>query len=116
MKVVKMSNQKILNHVNNIGGIMDVRLPVKVSYALNKNRKTILEAHSCFLEEYTKLEQEYPDNGDEFKNKCKELLSIENEVPVHTVEESLLKEATHDLNLNVFVALEFMLEEQKNEQ
>lgn len=116
MNTVKMTNQEILNHVNNIGGIMDFRLPVKVSYALNKNRKAILEAHNCFLEEYTKLQQEYPGGGDELENKCKELLSIENDVPVHTVEESLLKETNHDLSLNVFIALEFMLEEQTNEQ
>lgn len=116
MNTVKMTNQEILNHVNNIGGIMDFRLPVKVSYALNKNRKGILEAHNCFLEEYNKLQQEYPDGGDELEKKVNELLSIENEVPVHTVEESHLKEANHDLSLNVFIALEFMLEEQKNEQ
>ncbi|WP_339619130.1 hypothetical protein [Eubacterium sp.] len=43
-------------------------------------------------------------------------MSIENEVPVHTVNESLLEEANHDLSQNVFIALEFMMEEQTNEQ
>ena len=116
MNTIKMTNQEILNHVNNIGSIMDFRLPAKVSYALNKNRKAILEAHNCFLEEYAKLQQEYPVGGDEFEKEVEELLSVENEVPVHTVNESLLEEANHDLSLNVFIALEFMLEEQTNEQ
>lgn len=111
MNTVKMTNQEILNHVNNIGGIMDFRLPAKVSYALNKNRKAILEEHNCFLEEYTKLQEEYPKGGNEFEKEVEELLSIENEVPVHKVKESLLNEATHDLSQNVFIALEFMLEE-----
>ncbi|CAK7008676.1 MAG: hypothetical protein EUB_01606 [Eubacterium sp.] len=43
MKTIKMTNQEIINHVNNIGGIMDVRLPRKVAYALNKNRKALLK-------------------------------------------------------------------------
>lgn len=116
MKTVKMTNQEIINHVNNIGGIMDVRLPGKVSYALNKNRKAILEELNCYFEEYNKLVDEYPQKGDKFEKEVEELLGIENEVPVRTVNESLLEEANHDLSQNVFITLEFMLEEQTNEQ
>lgn len=116
MKTVKMTNQDIINHVINIGGITEVWLPTKVSYALNKNRKALLEEYHCYCEEYAKLQKEYPKGGDEFDKSTEELLSIENDVRIYTIQESLLEEATHDLSLNVFIALEFMLEEQTNEQ
>ena len=46
MKTVKMTNQEIINHINQIGEIIAVRLPAKASYALNKNRKAFLR-HIC---------------------------------------------------------------------
>lgn len=112
MKTVKMTNQEIINHINNIGGIMDVRLPVKASYALNKNRKAFIKEYDCYFEEFTKLQEEYPGGGDTYQKELIDLLSIESDVPIHTVPEAILETATHDLSLEVFQALEFMLEEE----
>lgn len=111
MNTVKMTNQEIINHINQISEITDVRLPAKASYALNKNRKTFIKEYDCYFEEFTKLQEEYPDGGDAYQKELIDLLSIENDVPVHTVPEAILETATHDLSLEVFQALEFMLEE-----
>lgn len=111
MNTVKMTNQEIINHINKIGDIIDVRLPAKASYALNKNRKTFIKEYDCYFEEFTKLQEEYPDGGDTYQKELIDLLSIENDVPVHTVPEAILETATHDLSLEVFQTLEFMLEE-----
>ncbi|WP_392889137.1 hypothetical protein [Eubacterium limosum] len=110
MKTVKMSNQEIINHINQISEIIAVRLPAKVSYALNKNRKTFIKDYDCYFEEFTKLQEEYPEGGDAYQKELIDLLSIENDVPIHTVAEAILETATHDLSLEVFQALEFMLE------
>lgn len=111
MNTVKMTNQEIINHINQIGEIIAVRLPAKASYALNKNRKTFVKEYDCYFEEFTKLQEEYPEGGETYQKELIELLSIENDVPIHTVPEALLETATHDLSLEVFQALEFMLEE-----
>lgn len=111
MNTVKMTNQEIVNHINQIGEIIAVRLPAKASYALNKNRKTFVKEYDCYFEEFTKLQEEYPEGGETYQKELIELLSIENDVPIHTVPEALLETATHDLSLEVFQALEFMLEE-----
>lgn len=112
MNTVKMTNQEIINHINQIGEIVDVRLPAKASYALNKNRKTFIKEYDCYFEEFTKLQEEYPDGGDTYQKELIDLLSIESDVPIHTVPETILETATHDLSLEVFQALEFMLEEE----
>lgn len=106
-----MTNQDIVNHINQIGKIIDVCLPAKASYALNKNRKTLIKEYDCYFEEFTKLQEEYPEGGDAYQKELVDLLSIENEVPIHTVPEAILETATNDLSLEVFQALEFMLEE-----
>lgn len=111
MNIVKMTNQEIVNHINQIGEIIAVRLPAKASYALNKNRKTFIKEYDCYFEEFTKLQEEYPEGGETYQKELIELLSIENDVPIHTVPEALLETATHDLSLEVFQALEFMMEE-----
>lgn len=111
MKTIKMTNQEIINRINQIGEIIDVRLPAKASYALNKNRKTLIKEYDCYFEEFTKLQEEYPDGGDTYQKELIDILSIENDVPIHTVPEDILETATHDLSLEVFQALEFMLEE-----
>lgn len=111
MKTVKMTNQEIINHINNIGGIMDVRLPVKASYALNKNRKAFIKEYDCYFEEFTKLQKAYPVGGEAYQKELIDLLSVENDIPVHAVPEAILETATQDLSLEVFQALEFMLEE-----
>lgn len=112
MNTVKMTNQEIINHINQIGEIITVHLPAKASYALNKNRKTFIKEYDCYFEEFTKLQEEYPDGGDAYQKELIDLLSIENDVPIHTVPETILETATHDLSLEVFQALEFMLEEE----
>ena len=112
MNTVKMTNQEIITHINQIGEIIAVRLPAKASYALNKNRKTFIKEYDCYFEEFTKLQEEYPDGGDTYQKELIDLLSIESDVPIHTVPEAILETATHDLSLEVFQALEFMLEEE----
>jgi hypothetical protein len=112
MKTIKMTNQEIINHINQIGEIISVRLPSKASYALNKNRKTFIKEYDCYFEEFTKLQEEYPEGGDAYQKELVDLLSIESEIPVHCVPETILETATHDLSLEVFQALEFMLEEE----
>lgn len=111
MNTIKMTNQEIINHINQISEIIDVRLPAKASYALNKNRKAFIKEYDCYFEEFTKLQEEYPDGGDTYQKELIDLLSIENDVPIHSVPEAILETATHDLSLEVFQALEFMLEE-----
>ncbi|MBS4857169.1 hypothetical protein [Eubacterium callanderi] len=111
MNTVKMTNQEIINHINQIGEIIAVRLPAKASYALNKNRKTFIKEYDCYFEEFTKLQEEYPEGGDAYQKELIDLLSIENDVSIHSVPETILETATHDLSLEVFQALEFMLEE-----
>lgn len=112
MNTIKMTNQEIINHINQIGEIIAVRLPAKASYALNKNRKAFIKEYDCYFEEFTKLQEEYPEGGDAYQKELIDLLSIESEVPLHTVPEVILETATHDLSLEVFQALEFMLEEE----
>lgn len=109
-------NHALVGRLNKITEMSTIRLPAKVSYALQKNRKALYKEYECYYEELTKLQEQYPDAGEEYNKELAELLNIEVDVPIHKVSEDLLENARDDLSLDVFDTLEFMFEDVQEEK
>lgn len=108
-----MKNVNLLNFVNNIGPLASKKLPIKLSYAINKNYRASVDALKIYEEERLKLIEEY--EGDELNEKIIELLEVETETPIYKVSLEVIEkvdEANYDrLTLQELDLLEFMIEE-----
>ncbi|AJA50050.1 hypothetical protein CPAST_c40210 [Clostridium pasteurianum DSM 525 = ATCC 6013] len=98
---MKISNQKLLEDIQKLGGVAQKQLPVKVSYAISKNISKIESELKIYDKERQKLIEKYGEKDEQgkvvadekgqikFKDKdswdkdIKALLDIENEIDIH---------------------------------
>ena len=124
-----LSNQQIINTLNNIGVITAKAMPVKVSYAISKNITKLEKEIETYSKEREKLLQECGKKDDKgefvvredgnifieeakvstWNNGVNELLVIENEVEIHKFNISALE--TVDMTVEEIKTIEFMIEE-----
>ena len=109
-----MKNIEIISHIN---GLQDVitrhakdRLPVKLSYSINKNHKRLMEEYRSYEEEYNKLDDKSKEMGESGpSSELKELLEID--VEVDLVKVSINEIRSDILTYEDISILDFMLDE-----
>lgn len=102
-----ISNLEIINHLNNISKFVDTEnksnralLSAKGEYAINRNKKTLLEAYKVYEEALGKIK----DN----KEEVEKLLELEVEIEdLRYISEDDFRDG---ITANVIIALEFMTE------
>ena len=126
---MKLSNEKIVNIINSIGGLSTKQLPVKASYAISKNILKLEKEIKTYNSEREKLLDKYAEKDDEGKrvvndtgniiidkqyvekwNKdIRELLDIEIEIDVHKFNISVLDGC--NISTQELMLIDFMIEE-----
>lgn len=128
--MIKVTNREMESNVNILRKLSNMKLPVKVSYAIAKNINTIDKELKVFISERDKLIKEYaikdehgnpkvennqylfPDGKEEECNsKYAELLDIEVELQLREINIDDLINSNVDLTPNDMLELEFMLKE-----
>ncbi|WP_455794018.1 hypothetical protein [Clostridium butyricum] len=128
--MIKVTNREMESKVNILRKLSNMKLPVKVSYAIAKNINTIDKELKVFISERDKLIKEYaikdehgnpkvennqylfPDGKEEECNsKYAELLDIEVELQLREINIDDLINSNVDLTPNDMLELEFMLKE-----
>lgn len=128
--MIKVTNREMESKVNILRKLSNMKLPVKVSYAIAKNINTIDKELKVFISERDKLIKEYaikdehgnpkaennqylfPDGKEEECNsKYAELLDIEVELQLREINVDDLINSNVDLTPNDMLELEFMLKE-----
>lgn len=131
---MKLTNAEIATHFRNITDIINRRekYPVKFSFALLKNYRTmepenrgIEEARNRLLDEYnvkdahgipkylsTGMIEIAPEYAEEWEKSMQELLAIEVDIPIHTIPEAVLEESGIAIEPTVLYDCGFMLEEE----
>lgn len=113
---MKMKNSEIINTINNLYNFVkkDISLPVRISYAVNKNIKKLTSEYETYDLERTRIMDQYDSKTDEEKKeaneKLGELLNIETDVDVHKIMYCDIEQCVN-LSVNDVAALEFMIEE-----
>lgn len=128
--MTKVTNRELESKVSTLRKLSNMKLPVKISYAIAKNIKEIDKELNIFLEEKMKLIKEYalkdehgnpkvkdnqyifPDGKEEECNsKYAELLDIEVELNLREVNADDLINSEVELTANELMEIEFMLNE-----
>ncbi|WP_455797564.1 hypothetical protein [Clostridium butyricum] len=128
--MIKVTNREMESKVNILRKLSNMKLPVKVSYAIAKNINTIDKELKVFISERDKLIKEYaikdehgnpkvennqylfPDGKEEECNsKYAELLDIEVELQLREINIDDLINSNVDLTPNDMLEFEFMLKE-----
>ena len=127
---ITLTNNKIYIYAMRIKEFCDERaetlMPAKCSFYIYKNLNTLVEMASCIdkarqniLEKYGNEQSEAmfnisPENRESAQEELNDLSQIEQEVDIHYIN---LKDIEHiDLSLKQISNIEFMLEEEKEEE
>ena len=128
---LKLSNERIVNTINVLGELNNVKLPVKVAYAITKNINRINIELKPYNEERGKLIDKYGEKDKEGKLKIDEfgnipikkehiedwnkdmakLLSIENEIDIHMINLDDLLNSNYNISPAELTAIDFMIAE-----
>lgn len=102
----KMKNIEMVNAVNALSSFVakDKVVPVKLSFAISSNIKTLIRE----LEPYEEVRQKLI-GKESVENQFKELCETEVDVNLRTVSTDLLEDV--EMSTKDYLALEFMLEE-----
>lgn len=121
---MKMKNIEIINVIKAVNDFVgkDKEIPVKVSYAITKNVKSLMQEIEAYEKEREKIvaaceeamaeledEQKKKKCEDERNCKIKELLEIEVEVNIHKIPFEVLENCSN-LTTKDLLALDFMIE------
>ena len=124
-----LSNERIVNTINTLGGLSNAKLPVKVAYAITKNINKINSELKAYNEEKAKLIDKYAEKDKEGKLKTDEygnvtlkeeyiqewnrdmaeLLSIENEIDIHMIHLDDLLNSNYTISPAELTAIDFMI-------
>lgn len=112
-----MKNSEIVNGLNGLIFLAESgkEFPVKVSYAIAKNLRTLRDAYAIYEVEMKKITNNIEDATDEQKKeaeeKLQELLAIENDdVKIHKVTYEDLQ-GCGNMSVKEMTSIEFMMEE-----
>lgn len=101
---MKISNEKLANSINVLSKLINMELPIKLSYALSKNITKIDRELEAYNKERQKLIEKYGEKDEEgklktkedgtinildidnFNKDLKEILEIETEVDIHLID------------------------------
>ena len=110
--IKKITNQEIVNLLNSILALASVELPVRVTYALKKNHRKLVTEYKDYEAQLDEIREKYPklDDDENFNQAVKELLSLENEIDIYTIDESIFESGDFKITAAQLETLEFMIE------
>lgn len=106
---MKLKNREIINIINQLESVnkAGIQMPGQIGYTMKQNKKRLLTEYSAYEESLNAIEADK--DSPEWQEQVTDLLNAEAEVPIATVDPSLLFAKDYDPVL--FEALDFMLEE-----
>lgn len=129
---MKIKNSQIVGILNGIGEVKKKRLPVKVGFAINKNLSAMQGSIESYEAERQKIMDKYCEKDDQgnlrvegkeyvladreaYAAEMRELLTIENEISIHTVSMNEIEKCDSEkfdaVSPDDLSLLEFMIEE-----
>lgn len=128
---MKLTNERILNDANGLGQLTQIKLPIKVSYAIAKNIAKIQSVLKIYNDEKQKLIDQYSIKGEDGKNligednkitiqkefladwskDIKELNEIENEIDIHKFNINSLENGNYEMSAGEIMLIDYMIEE-----
>lgn len=128
---MKLTNRKIVNDSNFLGGLIHKQLPVKISYAISKNISKIERELEIYNKERQKLLDKYCVKDEEGKNlidennqlkiadehidnwnkDLNELLDIEVDIDIYKFNESDLLNSNCEMTVSELMLIDYMIEE-----
>jgi hypothetical protein len=118
---IKIKNFELINMINGLNKFVgkDMPLPVRVSYAVNKNIKKLFGEYKIYDKERLKIMDGYEKKSKEEKREADErlaeLLNIETEVDVHNITTDDVL-SCNMLSVNDIAGLGFMTKEETAEE
>ncbi len=118
---MKIKNFELINMINGLNKFVgkDMPLPVRVSYAINRNIKKLVDEYKTYDEERTKIMDGYEEKTKEEKREADEklaqLLNIKTEVDIHNITTDDIF-SCNMLSVNDIEALGFMTKEETAEE
>lgn len=112
---MKLNYEKIVRFVNVSNGMVGKKLPLKLSFALKRNRQLASEAVKPYNEELKNILKEHEDDEEGAAKMIEDLLAEEVDLNIKTVSEEVIEKTETDgfdkLTLGELEAIEFMTEE-----
>lgn len=109
---MKIKNIEIINRINALGVLVELPLPVQLTYAIRKNARKLEAEYKDYFEALTALKKKYKDDKEspDYTKELNELLNIEVEIDFHMVPETIFDVGEFDISLQQMAALDFMIE------
>jgi len=112
MKVI-LTNQGVIDIVNSLSKISQLKLPIKLSYAIAKTLQKLEDTYKPYDKEKTKIDVKYPGEGNakgiNWANEINELLLLTNEVDIDTIVFSDLEYDTEKYDVIPFCDVKALL-------
>lgn len=124
---MKLSNVTLANSLQRLNDILQRPLPIRVSYAINKNKNKLESELKTYNTERDKLVEKHsikdkngktivdeknqmtPQNKNDWNKDMQELLMIENDIDIHKFKIEQLD--GYDMSVNDIIAIEYMIED-----
>lgn len=122
---VKITNKQAVETINTLAGMMDKKLPRKLSFAVGKNLEALqAQIYKPYEKEMQRIAKEYEvldENGNQkvdaynraiykdryaYQDTMNELLEIENEFDMHTIKEEVLEQCEKEEKWTVLTVKE----------
>lgn len=122
---VKITNKQAVEMINTLAGMMDKKLPRKLSFAVGKNLEALqAQIYKPYEKEMQRIAKEYEvldENGNQkvdaynrtiykdryaYQDTMNELLEIENEFDMHTIKEEVLEQCEKEEKWTVMTVKE----------
>ena len=113
-----MKNIEIINQINAMEVLADLSLPVRMTYAIQKNLKKLEVEYQDYYQILAEIEKKYKDEegkiindkSTEYGKELGELLSIEVDIEFHMLPTTIFESVDFDITLQQMKCLDFMIE------
>ncbi len=112
---MKISNKQLVTFINTTNGMVNKTLPLKLSFALKRNRQLADDAVKPYNEEIAKIAQTYKDDIQKANELVNQLLKEYINLEIKTVTMDVIDKTEEDgfdaLTLGELEAIDFMIED-----
>lgn len=107
-----MKNIELVNHLNGLFELSNVEFPVQLTYAIKKNHRKLVSEYGDYDEQRLSLLEKHGNDKTDpgYIEELNELLSIEVEVDIHKIPESIFESGAFSISPKQLETLEFMIE------
>ncbi len=107
---MKITNVQIINFLNAIPELRSLEMPIKLAYAVKKNHRIMVDHYHDYEMIYKDIDKQFPEKNDPgWAQGINELLNIENDVEIATVDASIL-DLDFKITLGLLDVIDFMID------